>query len=84
MELAALCRLSASRFAHAFKASIGVAPHRWLLQRRIERAKSLLKDSGEPLADIALRCGFADQSHFTRVFKRREGASPGVWRETLQ
>ena len=75
-ELATLCRLSASRFAHAFKASIGIAPHRWLLRRRIERAKSLLKDSGEHLADIALSCGFADQSHFTRVFKRSGARAP--------
>ena len=82
-QLAAICGLSASRFAHAFKRSVGVAPHQWLLQRRIERTKALLKHSAQTLADIALSCGFADQSHFTRVFRRAVGASPGTWKRAL-
>jgi AraC family transcriptional regulator len=83
-QLAATCKLSASRFAHAFRASAGVAPHRWLLKRRVERAKTLLKHSAETLTNVALSCGFADQSHFTRVFKQSVGVSPGAWRESVQ
>jgi AraC-like DNA-binding protein len=59
---------------------MGIAPHRWLLNRRVELAKDLLRDRESSLSEIALRCGFADQSHFTRVFTRRAGVSPGSWR----
>ena len=80
--LAAECGLSRSHFARAFRISTGAAPHQWLLQRRVERAKTMLKDSGRTLSDIALACGFADQSHFTRVFTRTVGVSPGAWRRS--
>ncbi len=59
---------------------MGVAPHRSLLNRRVELAKDLLRSRASSLSEIALRCGFADQSHFTRVFTRRAGVSPGAWR----
>ena len=79
-DIARECRLSVSHFSRAFRKSMGVAPHRWLLDRRVELAKDLMQDRESPLSEIALRCGFADQSHFTRVFSRRVGASPGAWR----
>ena len=79
-DLALECRLSVSHFSRAFRQSMGVAPHRWLLNRRVELAKDLLRDRESSLSQIALRCGFADQSHFTRVFTRRAGVSPGAWR----
>jgi AraC-like DNA-binding protein len=79
-ELARECRLSVSHFSRAFRQSMGVAPHRWLMNRRVELAKDLLRDRDSSLSEIALRCGFADQSHFTRVFTRRAGVSPGAWR----
>jgi len=82
-QLAQACGLSVSRFAHAFKTTIGMAPYQWLLQRRIERTKALLKQSAGSLVDIAQSCGVADQSHFTRVFKRAVGESPGAWRQSL-
>ncbi len=82
-DLAQVCGLSTGHFAHAFRRSVGTAPHQWLLQRRVERAKDLLRCSREPLIDIALGCGFADQSHFTRVFRRATGSSPGAWRLSL-
>jgi AraC-like DNA-binding protein len=79
-EIAHECGLSSGYFARAFKQSTGVPPYQWLTKMRVERAKELLKDPRSELADIALLCGFADQSHFTRVFSRSEGYSPGRWR----
>jgi AraC family transcriptional regulator len=74
------CGLSSGYFARAFKRSTGLAPYQWLTKMRIERAKELLTDPRCELAEIALLCGFVDQSHFTRVFSRSEGYSPGRWR----
>jgi len=79
-EVAGACKLSVSHFARAFRRTTGQPPHRWLTCRRVERAKDLLQQSSEPMADIALRCGFADQASFIRAFKRVVGASPGGWR----
>jgi AraC family transcriptional regulator len=79
-EIARECGLSSGYFARAFKRSTGVSPHQWLTKMRVDRAKELLKDPRCELADIALLCGFVDQSHFTRVFSRSEGYSPGRWR----
>ena len=81
-ELAAACGLSRSHFARAFKVTMGMPPHRWLLERRIEQAKDLLRNSKLTLAEIAERCGFADQSHFTRAFANAIGAAPGEWRRS--
>jgi AraC family transcriptional regulator len=79
-ELAALCGLSRSYFVRAFKQTTGLPPHRWLLLHRVRRAKELLKRSRMPINQIALECGFADQSHLTRVFTRLFAISPGAWR----
>jgi AraC-like DNA-binding protein len=80
-EVATYCGLSTSRFAQAFKTTTGVTPHRWLTERRVDRAKGLLlRRSIVPLAHIAVECGFADQSHFTHVFTAVVGAAPGEWR----
>jgi AraC family transcriptional regulator len=80
VQLANECKLSVSQFARAFRQSNGCAPHHWLMSRRVDNAKRLLRDQSLALADVALTCGFADQSHFTRVFKNTVGESPGVWR----
>lgn len=77
-EPARACGLSLSYFSRAFRRSVGTPPHRWLLLQRMLRAKSLLRDADWSLADIAAACGFADQSHFTRVFAGVVGASPGA------
>src|SRR5712671_5970856 len=79
-DLARECRLSASHFARAFRQSTGVAPHRWIMKRRMERAKELLLEGELDLVQVALTTGFFDQSHFTRTFGRSEGHSPGKWR----
>ena len=78
-ELADLCGLSPSHFSRAFKQAPGFSPHRWMQIRRIERAKALLVEKTASLAEIALTCGFADQSHFTRTFSREVGESPMRW-----
>jgi AraC family transcriptional regulator len=78
--LARLARISASHFAHAFKRSFGRSPHNYVLRRRTERAQRLMRASEASLGQIALECGLADQSHFTRLFHRFVGESPGAWR----
>jgi AraC family transcriptional regulator len=80
-ELARECGLSSGYFSRAFRRTTGVTPHQWLIRKRVERARQLLLGNGLGLADIALVCGFVDQSHFTRVFAKLEGDSPGRWRQ---
>lgn len=79
-DLAGECHLSPSHFSRAFRESTGLPPYRWLMRRRIERAKELLLEGGTELAEVALICGFVDQSHLNRNFVRFEGCSPGKWR----
>jgi AraC-like DNA-binding protein len=83
-EIAAACGLSIRHFSRAFHRSTGLPPHAWLIQARVELAKSMLRGHPASLSDIARACGFADQSHFARVFMRRVGASPGAWRKTMR
>jgi AraC family transcriptional regulator len=79
-KIAAQCNLSAGHFSRAFRKSTGVAPHQWLQQFRVNEAKELLRSSKLSLLEIALSCGFSDQSHFTRVVTQLVGVSPGAWR----
>jgi AraC family transcriptional regulator len=72
-HIAAACRLSATHFCRAFKQSMGMPPHQWLMHARVERARDLLLRSTLPLVHIASQCGFSDQSHFCKVFRRFEG-----------
>jgi AraC family transcriptional regulator len=83
-QIATECELSSGHFARAFRRSLGVPPHRWLIQRRIELAKRLLAHGKLSLSEIALACGFVDQSHLSRVFSRRVGQTPGRWRRIQQ
>jgi AraC family transcriptional regulator len=82
-DVARECSLSVSHFARSFKATFGVAPHRWLIGRRIERAKELLRQTTTPIADIAIQSGFGDQTAFTRTFRHVTGISPGQWRRYI-
>ena len=76
-DLAAVVGLSRCRFVRRFRRSTGTSPHGFVLDRRVARARLLLTRTGMPLSDVALRCGFADQSHLTRVFRARVGVTPG-------
>jgi len=72
--------LSASHFVRQFRATLGVAPHQYLVQRRVDSAKRRLETTNASLAQIAFDCGFANQEHLTRVFKRHCGVTPAVYR----
>ncbi|MEQ1954049.1 AraC family transcriptional regulator [Mesorhizobium sp. CN2-181] len=79
-DLARAAGLSRMYFAARFRAATGLRPHDYLLQRRIERAKELLSRTEETLVNIALDVGFQTQAHFTTVFKKFAGSTPGRWR----
>ena len=83
-RLATECGLSSRHFARAFRLSTGMPPHRWLVWQRVERAKELLGTRALSLVDVAMFSGFADQSHFTRVFKAVVGVTPGAWRRAVK
>jgi AraC-like DNA-binding protein len=79
-ELAAMVRLNPCYFSRAFRESFGDSPLRYVTRRRIERAQRLMLSTDEPLSQIALDCGFADQAHFSRLFRRIAGDTPRAWR----
>ena len=79
-KLAQLVGLSQSQFARAFKASTGLPPYKWCLHNRIKRAQEMLLNGNDSLSEIALENGFADQSHFTKSFRRVTGTTPGNWK----
>lgn len=79
-DLAAVVQLSASHFTRAFKETFGETPLGYVSRERMRYAQDLMLRSGECLSQIALTCGHCDQSHFTRVFRRKVGMSPRAWR----
>jgi len=79
-QLADAIGLSRFHFARTFKDTTGTSAHEYVTMQRVERAKVLLQRTRQPLSDIAALCGFADQSHFTRVFGQRVGVTPGKFR----
>jgi len=83
LDLASLARtagLSSFHFAHAFRASTGIAPHQYVTERRLERAKLLLVRSGGSIVAVAQSVGFESPSHFAKIFARAVGMSPSAWR----
>jgi AraC family transcriptional regulator len=81
--LADIACLSPYHFSRSFKQAAGVGPQRYVMQRRFERAKTLLRRTHQPLALIAQEAGFADQSHLTSIFRREIGTTPGRFRAAL-
>lgn len=79
-EVAESCSMSRGYFIRAFRETTGVTPYRWLLSRRVEKAKELVLQTDLPLAEIAAACGFSDQSHLNRHFTRLVGHTPGQLR----
>ncbi|HTJ93993.1 MAG TPA: AraC family transcriptional regulator [Pararobbsia sp.] len=78
--LASHCGCSVRSFHDRFVAEFGVTPHRYLLRLRVEQAARLMNDRQRSLADIAMACGFSDQSALTHAFAARFGVTPGKWR----
>ena len=75
-DLASMAGLSHCHFAKAFKQSIGMPPHRYIIKRRIEKAMVLIQATDRPLSQIALDVGCCDQSHFSRLIARATGITP--------
>lgn len=82
-ELAGIADISPNHFASLFRQTIGTTPHKFVVGQRVERAKRLLERSKLPLIDIAMRCGFQDQSQFTTTFRRYVGVTPGRYKREL-
>ncbi|MGY3609643.1 MULTISPECIES: helix-turn-helix transcriptional regulator [unclassified Bradyrhizobium] len=81
--LAGLARLSSYYFCRAFKQSFGMPPHRYHINRRIERAKALLGDPGRSVTDIGLALGFSETSSFSAAFRQMTGNTPSQYRRSL-
>ena len=81
LDLATLTRMSESHFSRSFKQSVGIAPYQYLMQQRVERAKQLLRQQSIQISDIALDCGFANQTHLTKVFHQIAGTTPKTYQK---
>jgi AraC family transcriptional regulator len=80
VDMAAVVGYSPDHFSRLFRQTFRVSPYRYLLGRRVERAKAMLRDAKLPIAEIALACGFSSQSHLNAVFKRLAGMTPARYR----
>jgi AraC family transcriptional regulator len=79
-ELATIVRLNPAYFCRVFRESFGEPPLQYISRRRIERAQSLMLSTETSLSQIAFDCGFSDQAHFSRLFRRVAGDTPRAWR----
>lgn len=80
-DLGALVHLSASHFSRNFRISFGESPYAYVLSRRIALAKELIRDTDEPLSQVAHACGMSDQAHLCKLFRRIAGTTPHQWRQ---
>ena len=81
--LAQTAGMSTHYFCEMFKQSVHISPHQYVLRRKIERARKLLSDPGVTVLEAAVRSGFSDQSHFTKIFRRIVGVTPSGYRAAL-
>ncbi|GAB4541289.1 MAG: AraC family transcriptional regulator [Pleurocapsa sp.] len=79
-DLSQLLDMSQFHFSRLFKQSIGITPHQYLSQQRVEQAKQLLKQTDRPIVDIALECGFSSHSHLSKQFRQFTGMTPKAYR----
>jgi AraC family transcriptional regulator len=75
---------SRGHFLRSFRQLTGLTPHQYLLQRRLEHALALISTSAQSITTIALRCGFASDSHLSRLFKRTFGVAPSTYRANMR
>ena len=83
-HIAEALRVSPHHFAHVFRLAVGVAPHQYVIRRRVERAKELLDTTDLPIVEVALAVGCANQSHFSALFHRVTGLTPHSYRAAQQ
>ncbi len=81
VDLASITGYSPDHFSRLFKQSFAQSPYQYVLSRRVERARTMLRDESLSIAEIALACGFSDQGHLTKAFKQRVGMTPGAYRK---
>jgi len=81
-DLADLLGLSPAYFSRTFRSSFGCSPIEYVIRKRMQRAQEIMLSTTTPLSQIALDCGFADQPHFCRLFRRVVGETPRTWRRT--
>jgi AraC family transcriptional regulator len=82
-ELAAEIGYSRSHFLRMFRATTGMTPHRYVLKRRLERARHLLEHVDLNIAEVAIMCGFSSQAHLTLAFRKEYGITPTEYRRQL-
>lgn len=79
-DLCALIQRSEAHFSRSFKRTFGTSPHAYLVRHRLQRAAEYMLQTDASLSEIALRCGFADQAHLCKLFRKEVGSTPGAWR----
>ena len=79
-EVADACKLNRSYFSKLFKESMGCPPQEFLIRLRLSKAADMMKGTSRSIGSISIRCGYPNQLHFSRAFKKRYGVSPREWR----
>lgn len=80
VNLSGLLGYTPDHFSRLFRRAFDITPHRYITQRRVEKAKSMLRDTQQTLTNVALACGFSSQAHLSVIFKRFAGTTPGDYR----